>query len=246
MKKNLVCLAFAIVFSCAVSGSVLGTGGGTEVTQIANNVQLTLQYEQQVQGYIRQGLQYENQIKNLIQNPASLLGADIGGIINGVGSIMSAGNSIGGGMAQIDKNFASTFKSPTAATLSQNFTHWHSASTGTLEAAMKSAGLNRDSRLSDADNLTSLYNQSQNSVGAVQATQQLSAINAAQVQQLMKLQDLLATQNIAASTYMAAQTAKNEAQNQDTDAVKRSLLAPKQPAQNIDTSSAPAKKWNLY
>lgn len=236
MKKNLNCLAVVALCMVAPSfaGSVAGTGGSTEITQIANNVQLALHYEQQVMGYIRQGLQMENELKNLVQNPASLLGADIGGIINGVGSIMAGGNSIGSGMAQIDKNFASTFKSPTAARLAQNFTRWHATSTGTLEGAMKAAGMNRDSRQSDSDNLTALYNQSQQSVGSVQATQQLSAINAAQVQQLMKLQDLLTAQNIASNTYMATQMVKDEASLQ---AINLAATAYTKPVPPIEKTS---------
>ncbi len=210
MKKSLV-YAIIAVSSASAMGSVLGTGGGTEVTQIANNIQLIQQYSQAVDGYVRQGLQLDAALKNLTSNPASLLGADIGSLINGVGSIMSAGNAIGGNMARIDTNFASTFKSPTAATLAANFTKWNSTSTDTLEGAMKAAGMHRDARQSDTDNLTALYNESQSADGALKATQSLAKINSMEVQQLQKLQDLLATQNIASSTYMAAQTAKDQA-----------------------------------
>lgn len=248
MKKHMIFAAIAVLLASgtAGAGSVLGTGGGTEVTQIANNIQLILQYEQQVEGYVRQGLQLEAEMKHLIQNPASLLGADIGAIINGVGSIMSAGNSIGGGMAKIDSNFASMFKSPTAKTLAQNFTRWHNTSTDTLQAAMNSAGMHRDATQSDTDNLTALYTESQATQGNLQAVQTLSKINAMQVQQLQKLQDLLATQNIASSTYMAAQTAKDERMNTDMDKYKTGLLTPRSATSVNDAPKAEYKKWNLY
>lgn len=213
MKKNTILLILAMWTPFTWAGSVLGTGGSTEVTQIANNVQLMQQYAQQVDGYVRQGLQYQTQLKNLIQNPASLLGKDIGGIINGVGKLYSAGNAIGGNVAQIDRNFANTFRSPTAKTLADSFTNWHSTNTDTLEAAMKAAGLTMDSQQSATEQVETLFNKSQAAEGNLQALQVMNEFNAMNVQQLQKLGSLIASQNLAASTYMAAMNARAEARD---------------------------------
>ena len=247
MKQTILFVSLVLAWtSFATAGSVGGTGGGTEVTQLRNEVQLGLQYAKQLQQYTTQALQLQAELKNLISNPASLLGSEIGGLINGVGQIMSAGNTIGGNMARIDSNFAKTFNNPQAFSMAQNFTRWHDTSTATLQATMKAAGLHRDNYRSDSDALTALYNQSQATQGNLQAAQTLAQINVMQVQQLQKLSDLIATQNIATATYMAAQEAKGELQNKETEAVKQSLLARRQPVPNADTSSSPAKKWNLY
>ena len=209
MKKSLLALAIAASGQIAFAGTVAGFGGGTEITQLMNNTQLVLQYEQQVQAYLRQGFQLQNELKNLIQNPASLVGVEVGGLINNVGKIMSGGLAIGGNLAQIDKNFAATFKSPTADTLSKNFFKWHQTSTDTLEGALKAAGLHREHYASETDALAALYNQSQATSGNLDALQTLSQINIKQIQHLQALGDLMATQNIAASTYMATQTARD-------------------------------------
>lgn len=247
MKKTILAMSLTLAVVGSVNaGSVAGTGGGTEVTQLRNEVQLGLQYAKQIQQYTTQALQLQADLKNLINNPASLLGSEVGGLINGVGQIMSAGNSIGGSMARIDSNFANTFKNPQAFSMSQNFTRWHDTSTSTLQAMMKAAGLHRDNYQSDSDGIRALYNQSQATDGNLKAAQTLAQINVMQVQQLQKLGDLIATQNIASATYMAAQEAKGELQNKETEAVKQSLLAPRQPVPKIDTNSPPAKKWNLY
>ena len=207
MKKTIIFLALVAGFSGSViAGSVAGTGGSTEVTQILNNVQLANQYAQQVEQYVRQGLQLQAQMKNLIQNPASLLGKDIGGIINGVGRLFAAGNSIGSNMATIDRNFANTFKSPTADTLARSFTRWHSTNTDTLEAAMKSAGMHFDSQQSVSDNVQSLFDKAQAAGGNLQALGVANELNAMNVQQLQALGSLIATQNLATSTYMQTQT----------------------------------------
>ena len=211
MKRFVLVLSISWGVASVQAGSVAGTGGGTEVTQLRNEVQLGLQYAKQIQQYTTQTLQLQAELKNLISNPTSLLGAEIGGVINGVGQIMSAGNAIGGNMARIDSNFANTFKNTQARTMSQNFTQWHNTSTDTLGAAMKAAGLHRDSYQSDTDALTALYNQSQATQGNLQAMQTLAQINAMQVQQMQKLGDLMATQNIAVNAYMAGQTARENA-----------------------------------
>lgn len=209
MKKNLLALSLALAWTGSVTaGSVAGTGGATEVTQISNNVQLGVSYAKQVQQYTTQALQLQAELKNLINNPLSLLGPEVGKVINGVGQIMSAGKAIGGNMARIDSNFANTFNNPQAFSMAQNFTRWHDTSTATLQATMKAAGLHRDNYQSDSDAITALYNQSQATQGNLQAAQTLAQINVMQVQQLQKLGDLIATQNIATATYMAAQTAR--------------------------------------
>lgn len=240
MKVKLLSLALFLAASGSLTaGTVAGFGGGTEVTQIANNIQLVASYEQQVQAYLRQGLQLQNELKNLTQNPASLLGADVGNLINGVGKIMSGGLAIGGNLAQIDKNFATTFKNPTAATLSENFKNWHQTSTDTLGGALKAAGMHRDQFATDTDALTALYNQSQATNGTLDSLQTLSQINIKQIQQTQALSDLISSQNIATSTYMATQTAKAAESQKAFE-----LLATPYTVPVPSIEKAGATKWN--
>ena len=194
----------------AFAGTVAGTGGSTEMTQIMNNLQLVQSYEQQVNAYLRQGLQLQNELKHLISNPTSVLGQDVGNMINGIGRIMSGGQSIGYNLAQIDRNFATTFKSPAAMNYSKAFTSLHRTNTDTLEGALKAIGTTRDQYQSNQDALADLYNRSQASQGNLQALQTLSQINVRQIQQLESLQELMASQATAATTYMASQNAKDQ------------------------------------
>lgn len=213
--KHIIFFLLSLTSSMAgFAGSVAGTGGSTEVTQIANMVQLGTAYAQQVEQYVRQGLQLEAQMKNLMQNPAGLLNKDIGNTINGVSRLYNSGQAIGGNLATIDRNFADTFKSPTARKLADGFTNWNKTNTDTLEAAMKSAGMHFDTQKSESENLQALFNKSQAAGGNLQALQTANEINSMNVQQLQKLGNLIATQNLAASTYMATQTAKDEARTQ--------------------------------
>jgi len=246
MKKRLLFIAMMAVTSPVLAGGA-ATGGASEYTQILNNVQLANQYAQQVSQYATQLQQYQAQLQNLALNPTSIMGSDVSRLMHGIGGIMDAGQSIGGTMARIDANFSRTFSNPLAGTFSQNFKTWTSGSQDTLGAALRSAGMHRDSFDSDTAALTALFNKTQTSQGTVAAVQTMSEINVMQVQQMQKLQDLIATQNIATSNYMAGQNAKAQAAVDGDSAIQKGFLAikPKE-LPKLDTSQKTYKKWDLF
>ncbi|MGA4102216.1 conjugal transfer protein TrbJ [Ralstonia nicotianae] len=231
----------ALFASQASAGSVAGTGGSTEVTQIINMMQLIQSYEQQVQAYVRQGVQVEAELRNLISNPTSILGSDVGNMINTIGQIWSGGQSIGYNLAQIDQNFARTFKSPTAGNLAKMFTSWHQTNTDTLQAALRSIGAQRDQYASSQAALTDLYNRSQSTNGNLDALQTISQINVRQIQELQSLKELMATQASAATTYLATQNAKDQKGLDDATGL---MQAYKTPIPSVQ--SAPAPKWKNF
>lgn len=212
-KRTLLLVALAVVAKSAFAGGA-ATGGASEYTQIMNNVQLANQYAQQVEQYASQLQQYQAQLRDLALNPTSMMGSDVSRLMHGIGGVMQAGQSIGGTLARIDGNFSKTFQNPLAGTFSENFKTWTTASTDTLGAAMRSAGMHRDAFASDTEALTALFNKTQTSQGTVAAVQTMSEINVMQVQQMQKLQDLIATQNVATSNYMASQNAKDQAKQE--------------------------------
>lgn len=241
------CIAAAICVSAtpaAVAGSVAGFGGSTEVTQILNNLQLIQQYEQLASSYVRQGLQLDAELKNLIANPTSVLGPDVGQMINTVGKIWNGGQSIGYNLAQIDQNFARTFKSPTADNFAKMFTTWHQTNTDTLQSALRSIGAQRDQYASSQAALTDLYNRSQATNGNLDALQTLSQINIRQIQELQSLKELMASQASAATTYMASRTAKDQLQD-NINAEAQNILS--QPIPKFQGGPAQQfNKFNLY
>lgn len=246
MNRRLTVLALAAGLTGGRSFAGSMSGGATEMTQLLNNIQLGLQYAKQVQMYIMQGLQYKTQLENLIlaQSPGI---SDVLGIINGISQMMAVGKSIGGTMAEIDKNFAQTFKNATAASLAENFTKWNNSGLDTLQAALKAAGKHRDQYAGDAAMLQDLYVTSQSTRGARDAIQMVAAINSEQVSQLHKLSDLISTQNIATSTYMANLTSQSQEQIK-TDQAIRDGFKKNVPSSipEIDTSNKTTKPWNIY
>ena len=220
MKKRLLILvssALLTLSNSTIARTVYCTNCGTQTTQLANKIQLAQQYAKTVQQYATQLQQYQAQLQDLKLNPASIMGPEVQKLVIGVGEIMASGQSIGGSMSKIEGNFSKTFKDPLSGTFSENFKTWTTSSQDTLGAAMKSAGLIRDSYATDAAALAALYNKTQASQGTVAAVQTLSEINVMQVQQMQKLQDLIATQNVASSAFMAAQNSKETKARGDFD-----------------------------
>ncbi|VWB97666.1 hypothetical protein BLA13014_04565 [Burkholderia aenigmatica] len=240
-RELIVCVLLLCGQSGANAGTIAGTGGSTEVTQILNNLQLIQSYEQQVQAYVRQGVQVQNELRNLMSNPTSILGDDVGKMINTIGSIWNGGQSIGYNLAQIDQNFARTFKSPTAGNLAKMFTSWHQTNTDTLQSALRAIGTQRDNYASSQAALTDLYNRSQATNGNLDSLQTLSQINIRQIQELQSLQELMATQSQAATTYMATQNAKDQKGLDDAGALSQPYQKAIPAAQ-----SAPAPKWKGF
>ena len=213
MKRRVFCSALCaagIVPMIPVAYAGGAIAGATELTQMENKLQLVMAYAKQVQQYSNQLLQYKTMLDNLIKNPLSLLGPEIGQMISQVGQIMSAGKAIGSNLSQIAKNFGETFKRVEALSFSEKFAKWNESSTDTLEGALKAAGLHRERYENETAKLQALYSESQNTGGNLQALQTLSKITVEQIQQTQRLGDLIATQNIAASTFMAAQMARDQ------------------------------------
>lgn len=223
MKK--IIFASILVFG---SGSAMAQWAVTDpISDILHFTQFLTVNAKDVNQYIRQGLQYEAQLKNLIKNPSSSLSGDVRGLIRGMSGVMSAGQSIGGSLAQIDKNFSSKFNNNSAVSYSARYSDWTATSKDTLQGAMKAAGLRRDQYASDADALSALYDESQRTEGNVAALQTLAKVNVKQVEQMHVLGDLIASQNIAANTYMAAQNEKDQArQNSSAVSFKAIPLPP--------------------
>lgn len=244
---NKIQIAFSLILSSSLPSHAGSVVGATEFTQIVNMTQLVAAYAQQVQQYKTQLQQYQAQMQDLQRNPYSTLSGNIGTVIHDVGTIMTAQNSIGGSIAQIDRNFANKYGSTQAGSFADKFKNWTDSSIGTLGAAMKAAGLHRDAYTSDAQALQALFNRSQSSDGTVAAVQQLSAITSMQVQQSQKLGDLLATQSLAANNWMASQTSKEQSSiDNDAEIRKGFLDAAPSKIPPLDTSKKTYSKQNLY
>lgn len=206
--------SLAISSSGALAGGGGGmTGGATEVTQILNNVQLVESYAQQVTDYQNQLLQYQTMVQNLTNNPLGVLAPDVQLMANNASRLLNVGRDIASTMARVDQNFATAFSSPIAASFATKFNLWTNTSHDALKAAMLNAGLQREQFADDTAALQGLVDRVSASNGNLAALQALGSLNARQVQESMKLRDLISQQQVAQNTYLAAQTAKEKARH---------------------------------
>jgi len=234
MKNRKRLVPFLIVGMLTANSSYAATCGhcATESTQIMNKIQLVASYAKQAAAHATQLQQYQAQLQNMMLNPSAIMPDDLNKLTRGIGEIMSAGNSIGNTYAEVDSNFSKTYNSPLAGDFADRFKSWTTNSQDTLGSAMRAAGLQRDSYTSDTAALNALWNKSQSSQGTVAAIQTLSEINVEQIQHTRKLEQLLSSQNLATSTFMASQNAKAQDKTDQEIAIAKPPPKQKQEVKN--------------
>ena len=113
MKKTIIAAivsaSLALAAPPSFAGSVAGFGGSTEITQLANNIELVQSYLQQVQSYATQLQQYQNMIQNTLNIPAQVWGS-IEGELMGVASVVQQGQALAYSATNIATQFENTFK----------------------------------------------------------------------------------------------------------------------------------------
>lgn len=227
MKTLLVILILILPsIQPARAGSVAGTGGGLETTQILNNIQLANSYAQMLTQYQNELMQYDTMIKNLAAHPSGDMGMTFNTLISNQAKVMAGSKDIGSTMARVDQDFAGQFQNPTAASYAERFRGWTTNSNDSLKASMLNAGLQRENFQNDEDALKALVEKNRASDGNLGALKTLGEINAAQLQESMKLRDLISQQQVAEGTYLAAQNNKEQAKIDIDDAIGKSTAVP--------------------
>lgn len=211
-SRALACLLAASL--AAGSPPALAGGGGfagaTEVTQLMNNAQLVMDYAMQAQKYVNQLQQTQTMITNLMKNPLGVIAPDLAKLASDTAKLIQTGKDIGSSIAQVDENFSKMFNSIEAMNYSDLFKNWTKSSTDGLHAAMRNAGMQREQFKDDATALNALVENLSSAEGNLSALQALGAINAKQIEEGIKLRDLIATQQQATSNYMIAQVQKEK------------------------------------
>ncbi len=187
----------------------------SEFTQLLNNIQLVLQYSQQVEQYYTQLNQYERQIKD-----GTIIGTQFFGPIRndlvGLQGIVQRGNSLSYAMGNLDSQFTSKFASvgyaPTT-NYSSRYAQWSQTSMNTTQSALDAAGLQNSQLDSEEDLIEQLQDMSQSSDGQLKAIQTGSQIAAMQVQQLMKLRQLMMADMQAKAAFQAQQISQSDEQH---------------------------------
>src|SRR5258708_6731145 len=187
-------MALLVLFAVAADAPQRAEAGAfaTEITQILNHAQLVL-------AYIRQGLQLENEIAmlaNMLRNTKNIPSQRFGAIqadINALAQIVQGGQALAYSLGNLDQLFRTTFpgyrRTPTV--YYANYQKWSQTTLDTTLGALRAAGLQGQQLQSEQAVINSLESMSQTADGQMQALNVLGQISDQQVQQLMKLRELM-------------------------------------------------------
>jgi P-type conjugative transfer protein TrbJ len=188
------------------------------MTQILNHGQLLMQY-------FRQGLQLQEEIKqtvDMIKNSKILTNQVYGAIsseLNSLHSVVQGGMSLAYSMANIDALFRTRFPGYgySATGYYQKYKTWSQTSLDTTLGALKAAGLQSQQMNSEQAVLDSLRSMAKASDGRMEALQVMGQIAEQQVQQLMKLRELMMADMSSKQSYQAAMIQKQAATEAATE-----------------------------
>jgi P-type conjugative transfer protein TrbJ len=203
MRQGLIAGLLIVVFVRPPQPAEAGAFA-TEVTQILNHGQLIMQY-------LRQGEQLANEIKmleDMLRNVKPLPGQTFGPIsadINALARIVQGGQALAYSLGNLDAVFRRTYPgyAYNANAYYTNYRSWSQTSLDTTLGALRAAGLQGQQLQSEQSVLNSLRGMAQTSDGRMQALQVLGQINEQQVQQLMKLRELMMADMSSKQAYQA-------------------------------------------
>jgi P-type conjugative transfer protein TrbJ len=175
--------------------------------------------------YFRQGLQLQEEIKqtvDMIKNSKILTNQVYGAIsseLNSLHSVVQGGMSLAYSMANIDALFRTRFPGYgySATGYYQKYKTWSQTSLDTTLGALKAAGLQSQQMNSEQAVLDSLRSMAKASDGRMEALQVMGQIAEQQVQQLMKLRELMMADMSSKQSYQAAMIQKQAATEAATE-----------------------------
>ncbi len=205
MRKHVIALLMVFAISANAPQRAEAGAFATEVTQFLNHAQLVL-------AYIRQGLQLETEIAMLatmLRNTKNLSPQKFGQIqadMNALAQIVQGGQALAYSLGNLDQLFRKTYPgygtNPTVYYM--NYKKWSQTTLDTTLGALRAAGLQGQQLQSEQAVINSLESMSQTADGQMQALNVLGQISDQQVQQLMKLRELMMADMSSKQAYQAA------------------------------------------
>ena len=212
----------ALAALCAALSASSAAGGGafaTEITQIANNLQLVQQYAQMLRSYIRQGeglqqaiLGYAGSVRNSNPLPGQLFGP-IEGELQALANIVQQGRALAYSMANLDEEFRTRFTGQGYRGIAylEEYAEWSQTSLDTTLSALRAVGLQANQLENEETVLQGLREMAVTADGRMQAIQVTNQIAEQNVQQLMKLRQLMMADISAKAAWQAEQTQRDMA-----------------------------------
>lgn len=185
----------------------------TEFTQVLNHGQLVMEY-------IRQGEQLAKaieQVQDAIKNSEFSTDLTFGAILKDIESldrIVVGGQALAYSLGDLDALFGKTFPGyRTGNDYFKQYQKWSQTTLDTTRGVLRVAGLQSQQMRSEQAVIQALQTKARSPVGRMQALQILQQISEHQVQQLMKLRELMIADMSSKQAYQAAM-AQREAANE--------------------------------
>jgi type IV secretion system protein TrbJ len=148
---------------------------------------------------------YQSMLRNMKTLPNQSFGP-IAADINALATIVQGGQALAYSLGNLDQLFRQTYPgygyNPNAYYM--NYKNWSQTSLDTTLGALRAAGLQGQQLQNEQAVLNSLRGMAQTSDGRMQALQVLGQISEQQVQQLMKLRELMMADMSSKQAYQAA------------------------------------------
>jgi P-type conjugative transfer protein TrbJ len=176
----------------------------TEYTQLLNYAELVGQLEQQVTMVENQLTQIADMTTQGLTITNQLFGTVASDITN-LRQIVNTGEALSYTMSNLDSTFRVRFPGYSSSTnYGQSYQTWSQTSLDSTLGALKAAGLQDSQFDSDEALLATLQNQSQSSVGRMQALEVGNQIAENQAEQLMKLRQLMMADMQSKASYQGS------------------------------------------
>src|SRR4051794_2783001 len=164
----------------------------TEFTQILNHGQLVMEYIRQGEQLATQIDQYKDQLRNVKNLPTQVFGS-IAADLNSLASIVQGGQALAYSLAGLDAKFKTVFTGYTTSPNAYypNYRKWATTTLDTTLSTLKAVGLQGSQLQNEQVILNKLRSMAESTDGRMQALQVMGQIAEQQVQQLMKLRQIL-------------------------------------------------------
>jgi P-type conjugative transfer protein TrbJ len=177
----------------------------TEVTQLLNHSELVLQY-------IRQGQQLSNEVQmyaDMVKNTRALSAHNFGAIMNDVNAlaaIVQGGQALAYSLGNLDQLFRATYPGYgyNSGAYYTQYRNWSQTSLDTTLGTLRAAGLQGQQLQSEQAILNSLRTSLEGTDGRLEALHALGDISEQEVEQLMKLRELMMADMSSKQAYQAA------------------------------------------
>lgn len=229
MKTMLMPLALILANPHVLrAGSVAGTGGSTEVTQIMNNAQLIQQTSEmydQTRKLMDQLRKQKEMVDDMKKHGKTLSGQEWSHTsqdLKKLSDVVRQGEAIAYSSANLDGLYRQKYKgygayakenSGTASTYSDRYASWSDTNRDSIVGAMKSANLQAAQFDTEEDAMRTIENMGRSSQGRMEAIQVGNLIASQQVGQMQKLRGLVMAQMQMQSSFLAFEANQKDSSN---------------------------------